>query len=380
MKKIHQILLFCNVVLFSIACSTGNLAYQRGDYFKACQESIDRLRSNPKNSKSQNVLTKAYPLAQSTALREIENARLANGPDQFEIQVFQYERLNQLANDIFKCPKANELIPQPALYIAELTKAKQMAADQAYEAGVKALGFGTLDQARVAYKYFQNANRFVSGFKDVQQKIVVARNMATIRVIVQKPYLNDNFDYSADFFYNDLMNGLRQNSQNRFIRYYTPEEAHHENLQNPHQFIILNFENFSIGDLNETSNTKELIRDSVIVGEVKVNGKTYNSYNTVKAKLTVLRREITSGGLLSIRIIDAQNKLELQRRDIPGTYTWETKWGKYKGDDRAMTDKQKELCTKEPGIPPSDQQLFIEYSIPIYSQAFSYIQSVYSRY
>ena len=380
MKKIYQILLFCIVVMVASSCSTGNLAYQRGDYFKACQESIDRLRSNPKNSKSQAVLTKAYPLAQSTALREIENARLANGPDQFEVQVFQYERLNLLANDIFNCPKANELIPQPVMYIVELTKAKQMAAEQAYESGVKALSFGTLDQARVAYQYFQNANRFVNGYKDVQQKIVVSRNMATIRVIVQKPYLNDNFDYSADFFYNDLLTGLRQNSQNRFIRYYTPEEAHRENLQNPHQFIILNFENFSIGDLNETSNIKELIRDSVFVGEVKVNGKTYNSYNTVKAKLTVLRREITSGGLLSIRIVDAQNKQEFQRKDIPGTYTWETKWGKYKGDDRAMTDKQKELCTKEPALPPSDQQLFIEYTKPIYSQAFSFIQSVYSRY
>jgi hypothetical protein len=380
MKKLYQILLFCIVVMVATSCSTGNLAYQRGDYFKACQESIDRLRSNPKNSKSQNVLIKAYPLAQSTALREIENVRLANEQDQFEVQVFQYERLNQLANDIFKCPKANELIPQPVQYIAELSKARQMAANQAYESGIKALGFGTLDQARAAYQYFQNANRFANGYKDVQQKIIVARNMATIRVIVQKPYLNDNYEYSADFFYNNLMNGLRQNSQNRFIRYYTPEEAQRENLQNPHQFIILNFENFSIGDLNETSNTKELIRDSVIVGQVKVDGKSYNSYNTVKAKLTVLRREITSGGLLIVRIIDAQNKQELQRRDFTGTYTWETRWAKYKGDDRAMTDKQKELCTKEPEIPPTEQQLFIEYSKPIYGQAFSYIQSVYSRY
>jgi hypothetical protein len=380
MKKVNQFLFLCFIVIIATACSTGSTSYKHGDYYKACLESIDRLRSNPKSSKSQSVLVTAYPLAKKTALREIDNALLANQPDKYDILVFQYERLNQLADQIYSCPKAYELIPQPTEYVSELSKAKQMAADQAYELGTKALNFGTLDQARVAYQYFQNANRYVNGYKDALKKMSDARFYATLRVIVQKPYTNANFQYSADFFYSNLLNEIRQNSQNRFIRYYTPEEARKENMKTPHQYIVLNFEDFSVGNVRESTNTTDQKRDSVIVGTVKVDGKTYNSYNTVKARLTTFRREISSGGVLSLRIIDAQNNQELQRQNLTGTYVWHTSWANFKGDDRALNDEQKRMCNREPQVPPSEQDLFIEFTKPIYSQAVSYIRSAHSRY
>ena len=381
MRKLYPVILSCIVVLIiATSCSTGSLAYKHGDYYKACLESIDRLRSNPKSTKSQNVLTSAYPLAQKTALREIDNALLSNTPDKYDVLVVQYERLNQLAGEIFRCPKAYELIPQPVQYVAELAKAKQMAAEQAYHTGLKALETGTVEQARLACKYFQDADRYVKGYKDVQDKMVDARYAATLRVIIQKPRVNDDFQYSADFFYNNFLAELHEKSRNRFIRYYSEEEASHKNMRNPHQLIVLNFEDYSIGNVRESKDTREMSRDSVIVGQVKVEGKMYNSYNTVKARISVFRRDIDSGGKLIISIIDAQNNKGLQRRDFPGSYTWTTKWANFKGDDRALSDEQKRLCNREPLTPPSDQDMFIEFSRPIYYNAMSFIQSVYGRY
>lgn len=375
MKKANHFLFLCLLTIIATACSTGSTSYKHGDYYKACLESIDRLRSNPKSDKSQSVLVNSYPLALKTAQREIDNALIANQPDKYDVVVYQYEKMNQLADQIFNCPKALELIPKPTEYVSELSKARQMAADQAYESGSKALTVGTLDQARVAYQYFQNVNRYVPGYKDVLNKMSDARYYATLRVIVQKPYTNANFQYSADFFYNNLLLEIRKNAQNRFVRYYTPEEAHKENMKNPHQYIVLNFEDFSVGNIRESSNTTEHKRDSVIVGTVKVEGKTYNSYNTVKARLTTFRREISSGGVLSLRIIDAQNNQDLLQQNLTGTYVWNTSWANFKGDDRALDNEQKKMCNREPQTPPTQQDLFIEFTKPIYSQAVSYIRS-----
>jgi len=380
MKKANHFLFLCLLTIIATACSTGSTSYKHGDYYKACLESIDRLRSNPKSDKSQSVLVNSYPLALKTAQREIDNALIANQPDKYDVVVYQYEKMNQLADQIFNCPKALELIPKPTEYVSELSKARQMAADQAYESGSKALTVGTLDQARVAYQYFQNVNRYVPGYKDVLNKMSDARYYATLRVIVQKPYTNANFQYSADFFYNNLLLEIRKNAQNRFVRYYTPEEAHKENMKNPHQYIVLNFEDFSVGNIRESSNTTEHKRDSVIVGTVKVEGKTYNSYNTVKARLTTFRREISSGGVLSLRIIDAQNNQDLLQQNLTGTYVWNTSWANFKGDDRALDNEQKKMCNREPQTPPTQQDLFIEFTKPIYSQAVSYIRSAHSRY
>lgn len=122
MKKNNHFLFLYLVALITTAYSTGSTSYKHGDYYKACLESIERLRSNPKSNKSQSVLVNAYPLAQKTAQREIDNALLANGTDKYDILVYQYEKLNQLADQIYNCPKALELIPHPSEYVAEQSK------------------------------------------------------------------------------------------------------------------------------------------------------------------------------------------------------------------------------------------------------------------
>lgn len=380
MKKFYQFLLLCFVVLFVSACSTGHNAYKQGDYYKACFEAIERLRSNPNSKKSQFVLTKAYPLAKKEAQREIDNARLANGVDQYDILVYQYERMNQLANAIFHSPKANQLIPQPTEYIAELSNAKQMAAEQAYSMGIRAVEANTIEQARLGFQFFTKANEYVYGYKDVIHKIEEARYYATLRVIVQRPYTSNKYQYSADFFYNNLLAEMSQNSKNRFVRFFSPEEASAENMRDPHQNIYLNFEDFSVGNIRETSNTVDVKRDSVIVGTVKVEGKTYNTYNTVKARLTTFRQELSSGGVLSLRIVDAQNNRELQLRNFTGQYVWVTDWATFQGDDRALTNEQKKMCGQKPQLPPTHQDLFVGFTKPIYNQAVSYVRSVYNRY
>lgn len=380
MKKFYQFLLLCFVILFAFGCSSGNKAYKRGDYYKACMESIDRLRSNPRHDKSQDVLIKAYPLAQKTALREIDNANLVNEQDKYNVLVFQYERLNQLANSIYNCPKAYELIPQPAEFRQELSNAKQMAAKNAYDRGVTALNIGTIEQARIAYNLFQNANKYVYGYSDVLNKIEDARYYATYRILVQKPMTSSKYQYSADFFYNNLLSELIKSTGNRFIRFYTHVEAYHENMSDPHQIIEIDFQGFSIGNIRESSNTKDLKRDSVIVGTVKVEGKTYNSYGTVKAILTNYRREIQSGGTLNITIVDVLSNRTLQQRNFSGEFIWKTQWSNYKGDDRALTEEQIKQCDQKPEIPPSHQDMFVEFTKPIYDQALPYLRNFYSRY
>lgn len=377
MKKFYQFLFISIVALIMTSCSTGRSAYKRGDYFKACIESIDRLRSNPKSKKSQSVLLKSYPMALKTAERDIDNALLTNGPEKYDVLVYQYERINQLANNIYHCPKANELIPQPKEYISEIAAAKELAAEEAYNSGIKAYNMNNIEQARVAYQYFLKANQYVSGYKDVLKKIEEARYQGTLRVIVERPRTRDNYQYSADFFYNNLISEMSQSTKNQFVRFYTPDEAIEENMRNPHQYIELNFEDFTVGNIRETVKSIDLQKDSVVVGKVQVNGKSYNAYNTVKAQLNTFRREISSGGVLNLLIIDAESNRILQQQKFSGEYVWSTSWSTFKGDDRALTREQKKMCNQQAQIPPQHQDMFIEFTKPIYSQTISYIRSVY---
>jgi hypothetical protein len=92
------------------------------------------------------------------------------------------------------------------------------------------------------------------------------------------------------------------------------------------------------------------------------------------------RREILSGGILSLRIVDAQNNRVIQQRNFTGEYVWATNWANFKGDDRALSNEQKRLCNQQAQLPPPHQDLFIEFTKPIYTQAVQYVRSAYSRY
>ena len=49
----------------------------------------------------------------------------------------------------------------------------------------------------------------------------------------------------------------------------------------------------------------------------------------------------------------------------------------YNGDERALNPQQKKLCNSQPQLPPPDQDLFISFTQPIYSQVLTFIRSVY---
>lgn len=380
MKRTLCIYASAIALIFIVSCSTGKKALQKGDYYKATMESVNRLRSKPDNKKAQQVLLQSYPLAKDAVMRNIQNAIDENRADKYAIMVREYMALNELANSIYTCPKALQIIPSPNQYYTELKNAKDLAAAEAYNLGTFALSQNTIQKAREAYFHFKDADNYVKGYKNVTAKIEEALFLATLKVIVSKPVTSTKYQLSADFFYDNLMAQMSKATSNNFIRFYTYQEAKNENLKQPDQLIILDFNDFSVGNIRESKNTNEISKDSVLVGTTKINGENKNVYGTVKAYFTVFRREVISAGSLNVRIIDAYNNRTLENKNFQGSYTWYNEWATYKGDERALTDKQFKITNNSDAImPPPNQDLFIEFTKPIFDQTVSFVRSYYAR-
>ncbi len=379
MKHFSKLLFLISVILIIVSCSSGSKSLKRGDYYQATIDAVEKLRMSPKSEKAQLVLQKAYPLAEQNALREIENAKLRNDVSNYETIVYQYERLNKMAADIYASPRANELIQRPTEYHAQLSEARNMAADQYYNLGNKALNIGTIDQSRLALKFFQQANSFSYGYKDVLNMMEEAKFQSTLRIAFEKPRTSPNYQLSADFFSDNLIADISKRFENKLIRFYNFDEYSNNSKISPHQYLVLNFEDFSVGNVYDTKNTIEVKSDSVKVGTATIQGKKVDVYNTVTAKFNTYRREIKSRGILSVKIFDNQDKL-IQQRNFTGEYVWFTTWANFNGDERALSQAQKQASNQTPQIPPPHQALFIEFTKPIYTQAYNYIYSFYNRY
>ncbi len=364
------------LILFVSSCSSGYKAFKKGDYYKATISSIEKLRNSPESEKAQYVLQRAYPLAEKAALRNIENASLSSQQNKFDIIVQEYERLNHMADEIYRTPKAIEIFPNPQSFPRELSEAKEQAAEQAYQAGLKAMDAGTLQQARIALNLFSKANQYVYGYKEVLPMIEEARYEATLRVVFEKPITNNRFQYSADFFSQNLLAEISNALKSRMVRFYTYNER--SNIF-PHQYMVLNFEDYSIGNVVEKRNTIDVKRDSVKVGTVRIDGVNRDVFNTVTAKYTETRREIKSGGVLSVRIFDASTNALIESRNFAGEYIWVNTYATYRGDERALSAAQLANCQREAVQPPPHQQLFVEFTKPVYTQAVSFIRTYYNR-
>jgi uncharacterized membrane protein YgcG len=103
-------------------------------------------------------------------------------------------------------------------------------------------------------------------------------------------------------------------------------------------------------------------------------------YGTVKATLHHYRKTTTSKGVVSFKIIDAKTGALLSVEKMPGEFVWVSEWATFNGDERALSPEQLAL-TKLKELPaPPPQDLFIEFTKPIYEQITAKIREFYKGY
>jgi hypothetical protein len=373
------------LILFAIVtltgCASGKKAYERGNYYEAVMLSVSRLRQNPDHTKSKEALKNSYPMAVEWLQTDANNQIASNSPSKWRNAIASYDKLNQMYEAIRQAPGALKVIRDPKSYYAEIGPLKEKAAEESYNAGIDALMKGTRDDSKRAYFNFADAQSFVPGYKDVVEYLDKSKFEATLKVVVEQVAVPARYSLSGDFFLDKVEEYLHQNYPDRgFIKFYTPEEAKNVNLPKVDQYLRIQFDDFSVG--NTTVNEKEetVKKDSVKVGEAKVDGKTVPVYNTVSAKLITTRKEVVSRGLLSMIVVDGKSNGVLTHKKFSGEYSWVSTWGRFNGDERALTDQQLSICKRREQQPPVAQDLFLEFTKPIYNQLIPALQGFYRNY
>lgn len=377
----RHLLLPALAAMIIASCSSGKKAYERGDYYGSVMKSVQRLRQNPDHSKSMESLRNAYPLAVETLETQAQNEIASNSNFKWKNAIQAYTQINGMYEAIRQCPGCLKVIRAPKNYYSEIGPLKEKAAEESYSAGIASLMKGNRTDARQAYFYFSDAQNFVPGYKDVIDYISKAKFEATLKVIVEQIPVPSKYNLSGGFFQNKIEEFLHSNYPDKgFVKFYTPQEAKLSNLPNADQIVKVQFDDFSVGNVRLTEKEETVTKDSVIVGEVKVDGKTVPAYNTVKAKLMTYRKEVISSGILSMIVLDAKTNGILSHKKFDGQHKWESVWANYNGDERALSEKQLQICKLKETQPPSTQDLFYEFTKPIYDQLVPAIRNFYQNY
>ena len=136
-KKNFSIILILTVLF--IACNTGKQALQRGNYYEATLQSVKFLRSNPNSEKARNTLQQSYPMALQYYRQKADETGLSESPDKYLTIVDIYTKLNNLADEISRCPAALEVIKPVVYFHDQLKKAQDLAVTEQYNAALRLL-------------------------------------------------------------------------------------------------------------------------------------------------------------------------------------------------------------------------------------------------
>tara|TARA_R110001599_G_scaffold343556_2_gene566246 strand:+ start:810 stop:1955 length:1146 start_codon:yes stop_codon:yes gene_type:complete len=365
------------MVLTIVSCATGKNALEKGNYETALDRAINRLQSNPDNKKSQDVLIEGYRLASNYHMDYIRMLAVNNDPNKWEATYYQYQQLNSYYRQIQRCPACLSLV-MPKSYISEESDAGRKAADYQVELGNSALATNTIEGGRRAFKHFNFALNFDRNVLNIDSLLTDARNMGTVRVLIEPiPIHSRSLELTNEYFENRVIEYLDRFSEGRFIQFFTVDEAEQIDLQ-PDQIVSMQFDDFVLGQTLIESNTKEIKRDSVVVGQFTDDkGVKHDVYNTVKAQLTVNRKTLSSQGVMNFEIRDAYTNRILTNRKLPSKDVWVHEWASFNGDSRALNRDEIEMSKGKELPPPPPQTLFIGFVDRIYDQIIGNISSFY---
>lgn len=382
MKPVYPLLIF---TLLLTACSSGRKALDQGNFRDAILKAVNRLSQSPDNRKAQQVVADGYPMAMAYYQEEIDNNLSGNAPFKWNQTLAVMNEVNTISETIRRIPAARRLIPNPKVYTSELATATERAAEEQYLAGTALLSRQNRNDAKQAFLNFRECDRLVAGYKDVLQKMAEAKNLATLRVIVEPlPAPSRNYALTADFFYTQVMQRMNElYPAQSFVNFFTPDEAAQTRLKYPDMVVKLEFMDFYIERPRHYEQENNLQRDFEELVQVKVSRdsvRTEKRMVPVRGKLKIFTDEVASGGLMNVQINDFQAAKLLLNENVPGEFLWRNQYGIFIGDERVLT-KEEVLILKNTAIPPpGPQDMFIEFTRPIYARLTDRMNAFFQRY
>lgn len=377
MKISHFTILI--IALITYRCSTGKAALTRGDYYEAVDSSLERLQQNPNNTKALETFQEAYP----RFLNYLHTTVQTIAPSS---EIFKWETLhkfylsgNKLYNKIQKTPVALDLESNPVFFSSELENAKIKAAEVRYKLGSDLLDKTTKKDRQAAleaYKHFETTEFYYPGFRDVAAKKLEAleRSILIVNVAPLVPPVG-SLELDVVFFYNQVLEYMRDEVESEFIKF-------EPNNPDADHTLSLRFGEMIIGATNFGQKEVDRIRDSVVVGTVKVQEEDQTVEKEVlgKVKATVkqFEKSVYSKAVLEVTIIDNYGRLTLSQKRFSGSFTWVDYWGYFSGDERALTEEDQKRIMKDYELPnPRPQDFFIEATRPIFYDFSYFIRSFY---
>lgn len=358
------------VLLFSVliltGCNSSEKLLQKGEYDRAIEKAVKKLRKDPGNDKELYVLKEAYTKANTFDLEQISFLEKEGRSDNY-VRIYQlYGRLDRRQDRIKTLPSRlmNEF--RIVNYDDQLIASKEQAAENAYQQGLEYLDLGGKENARRAFYEFENVQSLYPNYKDVNALQREAAYLGTNQVLF---VIENNSEVMLpERFEEELRKISLGDLNNRWIQYsvYENEDVEYD------YFVALNINRITMSpeglEREKYSETTEIQdgtryvlddRGNVMKDSLGNDIKVPNMVN-VKADVQTQRqfKEAMVGG--SLDYVDLRTEQLVKSENISVTAIFEHISGSFTGDERALSQDSKEIIERNSVPFPNDEFMLMD--------------------
>ncbi len=351
---------FLSVILFS--CKSVNKLYQKGDYDEAVLTAVKKLQKNKLKEETKELVADAYAKAINQRRSNITALEQRSDELKWEAIAAEYDRMQQLTNAINRSPEALHYV-KPVDFLNEYAQAAEQAATVRYQRGMHWMQYSDKQSAKNAYIEFDAASRFRTNNRELNDLKARSFDAAATYVVVNPVntrgarFLNSfpNSAYSTD---TDLLNYLQCNSPSIFVQYYSPWDAERLNRR-VDQVIELEYADLQQQWPTRTETTeREVYKDNVLLRERVIRpDSVVREYGRVTAKIITTRETVNTTGSLYVTVRDGQNGSVLMDRRVDGSYCYTIENSRFRGDERALSDDEKNRLNNTQVNRPQEREL-----------------------
>jgi len=381
--KFYPLFILTAVFIFS-GCKTASKLYEKGDYDQAVELAVKKLQKKPDDPELIRVLQSAYKYAVHEHEKKIRIYSDNSSELKYEWICNEYAALQKLYNAIYHSPRVY-IIVKPTDYSSHLSAYREKAGDVYFERGLRWMEYGDKVSFRKAFYDFQKALDYKPGdFQILQVKQEAYENALTHVVVLPIADYRESYrfgsynSYTSDNFGSALLRNLRYHNHNQFVKFYSSGEARSKNIE-PDQLMDIRFSSFHIGRTRDEKKVRDVSRQVIVKEIVYRPDSVVKEYATVHAKITTTQRSMLSEGNLQITIRDGNGR-RLWSDNLNGSHRWVTEFSTFTGDERALSDSDKQLINRRAGDSPDEWQIMQHIFNEIQNNLYHRVRDYYSRY
>lgn len=367
--------------LFMAGCQTVSKAYNKGDYADAIELGIKRLQKDPSDAETSDLVKSAYTYAVNQYESNIRALANSANDNRYEAVLREYSRLQDLYETIQQSPVAARAI-NPTNYSDYIETYRTKAAEVYITEADRWMNEGSKRAYREAYNAYNKALRY-QNTADLKRKRDEAFDAALIKIVVVPIQNYGGYSYHSNFqlqqFQNDVMRTLTFNTNDNFVRYYSEWDLRNKNLE-PDQVLEMNLGRVRIGQPLDQRSSRQVSKEVVVKEIVHKPDSITKQYATVRATITQTRRTLLSEADLYLTLRDQSGRVVWNDR-FTGQHRWQTEFATYTGDDRALSQSDKEQLNRHPNNNvPSEDEIMRELYRQIQQDLANRLRGYFARY